>query len=368
MTDCHVLALVPFAVKAAHSLEMLRSVAGRGIDVHVATFGEASATYTADDMEDFGAAGRLVDLSRASQAETFEIVRTLIESQSVDLVVQAGATRAYADLPRWKEANPNVQIADLLYNEYAHTLNHFLYEAAIDAAIVESEAMRRYVERASAKDNPVVELVPSGVDLEWFGLPEGRARSGSALTIGFIGRMSPEKNPIGFIDMAERLLHLDPELEFRIAGEGVSMTEVEERLAGSPFRGRIHLLGFVNDARSVLHDLDVLVLPSKFDGRPGIVMQANACGVPVLAAPVGAIPELIHDGVNGYLVFPEEAERVSDLVSTWKRSPESLTRLKRLARAYACEHFGRAQMIDGYVGAFRRLAAMRLATSQPSAG
>jgi glycosyltransferase involved in cell wall biosynthesis len=329
----------------------------KGIDFTVAFTEDISALYATDEMEDFIGRDRLIDLSRANPEQSFELIRNAIEDREIGLVVQVGATPLYACLPRWKESIPEIRIADVLYNQVGHTLNHFLYERCIDAVIVESDAMRRYVRRASAKAHPSVEVVRSGVDVGSL-TPRDRPYVGDApLTVGYIGRMSKEKNPLGFIDMAEQLLVLDPDLDFRMAGTGPEAKEVEDRLRGSPYRDRILYSGFVDSLSSELHEIDVLVLSSRFDGRPVIVMEASACGVPVVAAPVGGVPELIDEGVNGYLVHPEDIGPIHDLLSTWKRSPETLMQLGRSAREYACRMFARERMMDDYARAFRRLAA-----------
>jgi glycosyltransferase involved in cell wall biosynthesis len=362
MTECRVLALLPFLVKGALSLEVFRAMPDRGVDVTVA-FSGFSLQYAPDEMEDFIARDRLIDVSTADMGESFEVIRKAIEERRIDLVVQVGATPLYPCLPRWKESSPQLRIADILYNEIGHTLNHFLYERCIDAVIVESESMARYARRASRKAQSTIELVRSGVDLERF-RPRNRPPSdGSPITVGYIGRMSPEKNPLGFVDLAERLLALDTDLAFRMAGAGPGATEVEQRLGESPYRDRIFYAGFVDSLRSELHAIDVLILPSKLDGRPVIVMEANACGIPVVAAPVGGVPELIDEGVNGYLLHPEDTGPIHELLSTWKRSPETLRQLRRSAREYACRMFDRERMMDDYAHAFRRIATSFDATS-----
>jgi glycosyltransferase involved in cell wall biosynthesis len=355
MNRCRALALLPFLVKGARSIEVFRAMPERGVDVAVA-YSAITTAYAPDAMEDFVARDRLIDLSRAGQSERLEVVRKAIEDRRIDVVVQVGAEPLYSCLPRWKEWNPEVRIADILYNEFGHTLNHFLYERCIDAVIVESESMRDYAMRASNKAHPTIELVRSGIDLEWF-TPSDRPRSDrTKITVGFIGRMSAEKNPLGFVDMAERLLALDSDLEFRMAGDGPEATDVEQRLAASSYRDRITYTGFVEGSRPALHQIDVLILPSKFDGQPAIVMEANACGIPVVAAPVGGVPELIDDGVNGYLLHPEQTGLIHELLSEWKKSPQKLKQLRLSAREYACRMFDREHMMDDYANVFWRLA------------
>ena len=357
MPACKILALLPYLVKRARSIEIFRAMAKNGIDVTVVSCNGESTQYETDEMEDFNAQDRLIDLSRKTFADGFEIVDKVIAERRIDLVVQVGASSLYPSLARWKESNPQIRSVDILYNEFGHTLNHFLYERCFDSVIVESEYMRRYVILASSKTPPAVELVRSGVDLELFQAFGRQARNGTQLTVGYIGRMSPEKNPMGFIDLAERLLSLDGNLKFRMAGNGTSRKAVERRLADSPYSDQIVYRGFVDGSHEELHELDVLIVPSKFDGCPAIVMEANACGIPVVAAPVGGIPELIDDGVNGYLVDPEDVRRIEDLLTTWKRSPETLAQLQRSAREYASRMFDREQMFDDYFRAFRKIAA-----------
>jgi glycosyltransferase involved in cell wall biosynthesis len=171
--------------------------------------------------------------------------------------------------------------------------------------------------------------------------------------------MSPEKNPMGFVDIAERLLELDQELEFQMSGVGPETAAVTQRLAASGANRQVLYRGFVghSEVRSALHELDALVLPSKFDGRPVIIMEANGCGIPVIAAPVGGVPELIEQGVNGFLVDPTDIESIHALLSSWKASPESLASVKKSAREYAVRYFDRERMLDDYAAAFRTIAS-----------
>jgi glycosyltransferase involved in cell wall biosynthesis len=128
-------------------------------------------------------------------------------------------------------------------------------------------------------------LVESGIDLGLFS--PCRWRSGEKpLRLGYIGRFSPEKNPLGFIDLFERLPERLPKLTAVIAGDGPMAEEVRTRVTTSPAAARLTYLGRVPIVADGLNDIDVLVVPSNLDGRPNIVMEANACGVPLIGAPV----------------------------------------------------------------------------------
>ena len=168
--------------------------------------------------------------------------------------------------------------------------------------------------------------------------------------------MSAEKNPLGFIELAEKLGHLNPGLEFSMFGSGPDAALIEKRAAESDIAHRLTRHGFVAAPKEALHQLDVLIVPSKFDGRPVIVMEANACGIPVIAAPVGGIPEQICDGVNGFLIPPGDVDQIHTLLLQWQEQPVVFQALRHSARAYALANFGRDQMIDCYAATFADLA------------
>ena len=357
MKSPRILALLPFLVKGALSIEIFRALRAAGAEITVAFCEDGSATYQADAMADFQATGDLFDLSAINDSGRLKRIQDLIATKGIDLVLQVGATDLYHLLPYWKERRPELRIADILYNEIGHTLNHFLYERCIDAVIVESDFMSDFVKRSSAKPDPRVEIVHSGIDLQEFA-PGGRRTASPALKVGYVGRMSAEKNPMGFIDLAEKLGRLNPELAFEMFGAGGDAAAVRERVASSDIASRLTYHGFIEHSRDALHQLDALVLPSKFDGRPVIVMEANGCGLPVIAAPVGGVPELIREGSNGFLAHPTDVERIHALLVGWQQEPESLETQKRAAREHALQHFDRQRMIEAYAAVFAKVAAL----------
>lgn len=353
-----ILALLPFLAKGALSIEIFRALRARGTEITVAFCRDESAAMEADPLEDFQATGDLIDLSAmGTGTKRLQFVQDLIFENKIDLILQVGAAELYHLLPYWKERSPEVRIADILYNEFGHALNHFLYEACIDAVIVESDFMRDFVKRSSRQADRRIEVVHSGVDLEDFSPAVASGRAEPRLKVGYVGRMSDEKNPIGFIELAERLGRLNPALDFEMFGSGPEAALVEGRIARSDMASRLKYHGFVAHSRDALRQLDVLILPSKFDGRPVIIMEANACGIPVIAAAVGGVPELVREGANGFLISPVETERIHALLSQWQMHPQSLEELKLSSRAHAVQCFDREKMIKAYAAAFSKAAA-----------
>lgn len=353
----NVLALLPFPVNGALSLKIFRALRDRGFDITVAVC-DLDSPYTRDRLDDFLADDHLIDLSRNTFGRDFEVIRSEMSRRRTQIVLQLGAARLYHQLPYWKERNHSLRIADTLYNEVGHTVNHFLYERCMDGVIVESEYMRDEVLRRTQKADPRVQVVRSGIDLGRFKqrAPAQKDRH-AGLVVGYVGRMSVEKNPLGFVELAEKISDKFANVSFEMAGEGNQKPEVRRRIDASRARGRIRLHDSISSIEDLLPDFDVLVLPSKVDGRPNIVMEANACGVPVIGAPVGGVPELIRDGVNGYLLAPTATEEICALISRWEAARDALESLKASSRQLAIEEFDEKTMIDAYETAILQLAA-----------
>jgi len=256
---------------------------------------------------------------------------------------------------------------DLLFNDIGHVVSHFLYERCFDGVIVETRHMADYVTRCSEIDNRRVHIVESGIEIGQF-KPNARPfKSGAQLVIGYIGRLSPEKNPLGFVRLAEALTERSNRLAFKMFGEGNMAREVRQRVESSPARQHIQFVGYVDDVRSAFSEVDVLIVPSTVDGRPGVVMEANACGIPLIANPVRGIPELIQEGVNGYLCKVDDVDRVAALLNNWLTMPESFARSRELARQLALERFSNDRMLSRYAEVLSKYIDQTAATGTVSA-
>jgi glycosyltransferase involved in cell wall biosynthesis len=356
MSSTRILALLPFLVKGALSIEILRALREKGVEIDVAFCEVVSDKYPPDALDDFRATGDLIDLAGLSGPRRLQLIDDLLARDQINLIVQIGATDLYHHLPYWKERRPALRIIDILYNEFGHTLNHFLYEPCIDAVIVESRFMQEFVKRSSRKAEPGVEILHSGVDLQDF-VPHASPMAPSPLKVGYVGRMAPEKNPMGFVELAKKLAAMDSNLQFEMFGSGGDAAAVQQAIAASGMGPALQWHGFVEHPRDALGQLDVLIVPSKFDGRPVTIMEANACGIPVIAAPVGGIPELVCEGKNGFLLQPSEVDRIHALLASWQRDAEALEAQKRAAREYALRHFDRAKMFEAYAAFFDKVAS-----------
>lgn len=122
--------------------------------------------------------------------------------------------------------------------------------------------------------------------------------------VGYIGRLSEEKGVLNFIKAIPDILKKRNEVKFFIGGGGQLKGEIERYLNEYNLNEKVKMDGWIehDDLPQYLNELKLIVLPSYTEGLPNIMLEAMACGTPVLATPVGAIPDFIKDGVTGFIM------------------------------------------------------------------
>jgi len=120
--------------------------------------------------------------------------------------------------------------------------------------------------------------------------------------IGYIGRFSEEKGILNFMGAIPTVLETRGETAFLIGGDGQLRTHVEKHV--NMLSNKVKYAGWIlpDELPNYLNELKLLVLPSYTEGLPNILLEAMACGTPVLATPVGSIPDVIKDGQTGFIM------------------------------------------------------------------
>lgn len=176
-----------------------------------------------------------------------------------------------------------------------------------------------------------VSQIYNGVDQVRFSPRQGKRESpfetglidDRSLVVGSVGRLAQVKNQLALIDAFALLVERQPTLRrnirLLIVGDGPQFAEAEQRIADRDIRDIALLTGDRDDVPELMGLMDVFVLPSLGEGISNTILEAMACGLPIIATHVGGNPELVEPGKNGYLVpsgdIPALAESIGDMVN-----------------------------------------------------
>ena len=295
-----------------------------------------------------------------------DFITSLIRRHGVDMLWLVGSAYVYDLLPELKTQFPGLRVADILFNEVGHTVRNRKFDYLIDLNITETQSMKSWLLSHGESDDRV-RVIPNGVDLSLF-QPRGPEAvpfdtGGRRFVVGYFGRMSEEKGPDLFVDIAAQFKN-DADLLFIMAGVGGMEPLVRKQIEEQGLGGSVKFLGLV-PAHTHVPFCDVLVVPSRQDGRPNVVMEAMAMGVPVIASNVGGMAEMVSDNESGFLCEPGNIAQFAEKITLLSRDENLLNDLKARARTCAEQHFDINTAVSAFDGAFRGIMETRPASKQP---
>ena len=167
--------------------------------------------------------------------------------------------------------------------------------------------------------------------------------------IGYIGRLSEEKGVLNFVEAIPKLSNELRNLKILIGGDGELRNEIERYIDEESLNGTLKLIGWIShdDVSNYLNCLKLLVVPSKKEGLPNIILEAMACGTPVLAMPVGGIPGVIKDGETGFIMENNTPEGITENVMRALEHSD-LERIVENARALMEKEFTYETAVERY--------------------
>ncbi len=173
--------------------------------------------------------------------------------------------------------------------------------------------------------------------------------------VGMVANFSPDKDHELFIAMAEAVRAQRPDAHFVLIGDGPRRASIQRFAVHRGLGDVIRFTGVREPLRPYYEAMDVAVLTSRTEGLPNVVLEAMACGRPVVAASVGGVPELVSDGVTGRLAASREPADFASAVLELLDHPENAARMGRQAALYAREWFSPEAMVRAYRTLYLRL-------------
>ena len=174
-----------------------------------------------------------------------------------------------------------------------------------------------------------------------YGLPE------SGPVVGGIGRLNPQKNFLLFLEVAARLRQRYSDAAFVLAGKGPERRVLEARAASLGLRDAVRFVGLVPDMTKLYPAIDLLLMPSLFEGLPLALLEAMASEIPAVASAVDGIAEILENGKDGVLVESGDDEGFATAVLGLLGDGEKAAAIGRAARRkvearFSCDVMARA--------------------------
>lgn len=208
-------------------------------------------------------------------------------------------------------------------------------------------------------------ITPFGVDCEVF-RPQAQARDSRYLTIGTVKTLAP-KYGIDLLIRAFALLRSrraqvpgEPALRLLLVGGGPDRQALAELAQQLNVADAVTFVGQVPhaDVPSWLQRLDVYVAASRQESFGVAAVEAGACGVPVVVTDVGGLPEVVHHGVTGLVVPPEDPQALSEALEALVADETRRADLGRAARAHVLKHYAWPHCVDLMLAAYEETLAM----------
>ncbi len=194
-----------------------------------------------------------------------------------------------------------------------------------DFVIVLSEKERESSIRLALAPPDKILAIPNGIDLKRFdrtkeGRAEARNKRGIADGVYFIltvGRISEEKGQAELAQAFKSSIAKIPDKKIfcGIVGDGPKRKSIEQSCEDMIGQNLLKFYGFSKDVREYLYAADAFVLPSKYEGFGIALLEALACGLPVIASDAGGIPELVGDDFDGSIYSSGDMESLSSMIA-----------------------------------------------------
>jgi sugar transferase (PEP-CTERM/EpsH1 system associated) len=256
-------------------------------------------------------------------------------------------------------------VGDLDGSQWKPALLRRLHAPLIDRYITVSQDLARYLARRVGVAQPRIKQVYNGVDTARF-VPRAAGASRPALpdgldapdhiVIGTVGRLQPVKDQATLLRAFARLRHtqpaLWPRLRLAIVGGGPLEQALHELVAELGVQQQVWLPGARDDVPAILASFDVFVLPSLSEGISNTILEAMACGLPVLATGVGGNLELVRDGACGRHFQPGDVDGLAALLAAYGGDAALRGAHGAAARKIAVEEFSMAAMVNNYMAVY----------------
>lgn len=295
-------------------------------------------------------------------AELRRLKPAVLQTYNISTIEYA-LTGAIAGVPRRLHAEHGRGMSERLGNHSKYNLLRRVISPLIETFVTVTHDMQSWLHQVVGIPERKIRLIANGIDTTVF--YPAQLRVTGQLVIGTVGRLDPIKAQSDLITAYARLRRAftDSSTTFKLVlvGEGPMRALLEQHARRLEVDDGVEFLGARTDIADVLRRMDVFVLPSLSEAAPITMLEAMACGLPVIGTQVGGVPDLIGDNARGTLIAPSDPDALAAAVTQYVKDPELRRRHGEAARQFVVAHYDIEQTAHSYrqlyeaAGAWRRI-------------
>lgn len=295
------------------------------------------------------------DIEPSSDIKVERTLRRIIKQLKPDIVYahssKAGAFARIADLGLNNKViyNPHGWAFNMQQSAKKKEMYKWVEKISAhfcDKIVCISDAEKESALREKICKPSKLQVIYNGIDLEEIEktTPMSRAQLGTpedAFVVGMVGRLSKQKAPDTFVKSAKLIKEKIPNAFFLMVGDGELRDQIESLINQYDLGSSFLITGWVDNPTAYMKIMDVGMLLSRWEGFGLVLPEYMACGVPIVATNVDAIPNIIKDGVNGMLIKKDDYKSATQKVISLKNNLDMkaiiVNKAKEDSRKYAAK-------------------------------
>lgn len=234
------------------------------------------------------------------------------------------------------------------------------YSKFISHFITVSKDLENWLIKSVSIPSIKISQIYNGVDIEKFSPKTISSNLENSLVIGTVGRLQAEKDQATLVKAFDLLIKNNPDLDVKLEliGDGPDRKKLESLVNELNISDNVLFHGKSDDVANIMKKMDIFVLPSLAEGISNTILEAMACGLPVIATNVGGNPELVTENVSGYLVPSNNPQTMAEAIQKYIDQPELIAKHGKTARQLIENEFSMKAMVENYMRVYDQLLAV----------
>lgn len=230
----------------------------------------------------------------------------------------------------------------------------------VERNVCVSRGVAEFMEQRVGLDPRKTVVIPNAIDPE----PYQNARPADLTPLGIppgspvlitIGRLEPQKGIDVLLDAAAIALRQFADVHFLIVGDGPDRQSLEQRSQQLGIAANVHWAGRRSDVPNLLAASTGLVLPSRWEGMPNVVLEAMAVGKPVVATDVEGVCELVRPDINGWVVAKENPQALAESLIRLLSNPQASAKMGCESQSIVANEFAMEGFVQNHITLWRNL-------------